>query len=220
MKYLFPSKDVKTKYPIVGHGNQGTVYKIDSDTVLKVYNEYGRRHDRNDDLEVAKRLSTINLKCYVTPFDIREENGLLISYKMKKINFDKRDIKDMTFKEYIESLKDIRSDTEKITALGIQLSDLQRHNIALANGKIKIYDFSDYFLGDRKYLKIHNNNEINDCFGDLCFMDLSKDNPILIYDKIYSPFLSSSKNNIEDYFEETIEDKEMTLNEYVKSLRK
>ncbi len=78
---------LKTKYPIIGHGNQGTVFKISDDTVLKIYNISGRRNSENGDLEVARRLEKLKLKRFVTPFDIIEKNNLLLGYKMEKVPF-------------------------------------------------------------------------------------------------------------------------------------
>ena len=220
MNYKFTSGKVKTKYPIIGHGNQGTVFKIDDDTVLKVYNTKGRRHDRNDDLEVAKRLERIKLSHFIAPFDIKEKNKLLISYKMKKLDIEKKDVVDLSIEDYIESMKGIREDAQKLSNVGIQLSDLQEHNICISKGKIRIYDFSDYFLGEKKYIRINNDNAINDCFGDFCLMKLSQDNPIFIYDSIYAPFLASNKKYFEDYLNTKTEDKKMTVREYVLSLKK
>ena len=210
---------LKLKYPIIGHGNQGTVFKINDDTVLKIYNVCGRRNSECDDLEVAKRLGKLILKRYVTPFDIKERNNLITSFKMKKITFDHVNVVDLKIKDYIDSLREVREDTEKISSAGVQLRDLQEHNICVSNGKITIYDFSDYFLGN-KFVRIHNNNAINDCFGSLCLMRICGDNPILVYDSIYSPFLCSGFDNFEDYLDSKTDNKNMTVREYVYSLKK
>ena len=82
MNYVFSKNKFKAKHPIIGHGHQGTVFKIDDETVLKIYNKLGRRHDTTDDLEVAKRLENLDLSYFLTPFDIRTVNGLLHSFKM------------------------------------------------------------------------------------------------------------------------------------------
>lgn len=210
---------LKTKYPIIGHGNQGTVFKISDDTVLKIYNISGRRNSENGDLEVARRLEKLKLKRFVTPFDIIEKNNLLLGYKMEKVPFDHVDVVDLKIKDYIDSLREIRDDVLKISAAGIQLSDLQEHNICVSNGKIKIYDFSDYFLGD-KNIKIHNKNAINDCFGSMCLMKVLEDDHIFVYDTIYSPFLSSRYDNFEDFLDSKTDNKNMTVKEYVCSLKK
>lgn len=217
--HFFP-KRLKAKYPIIGHGNQGTVYKLDENTVLKIYNGFGRRHDRNDDLEVAKRLEQYEFNYYVGPFDIRTYNGLLQSYKMERLAREHKDVVDLKIREYIDSLRGIRRETDIISEAGIQLSDLQEHNICVANGRIRIYDFSDFFLENNKNLATFNNNTINDCFGDLCLMKLSKDNPIFIYDAIFVPFLKSGEKYFEDYLDKKVKNKNMTIRQYVKSLQK
>lgn len=209
---------IKTKYPIIGHGNQGTVYRVNKDTVLKVYNLRGRRHDNLDDLEVAQRLQNLSLKSFVTPFDIDESNGILKSYKMRKINFDKIKPVDLKFKDYIDSLRQIREDAQKISDKKIQMRDLQEHNICVSNGRITVYDFSDYFLG-KNNVRLINDGIINDCFGSFALNQVSEDS-ILLYDKIYAPFLMSRIPYIEDYFDETIEDKNETVRDYVKRLKK
>ncbi len=210
--------EIKTKYPIIGHGNQGTIFKVNKDTVLKVYNLRGRRHDNFDDLEVAKRLQDLKLQSFITPFDIEESDGVLESYKMKRIEFDKIKPVDLKFKDYIESLRQIREDAQKISDKKIQMRDLQEHNICVSKGRITVYDFSDYFLG-KNNVRLINDGIINDCFGSFALNQVCDDS-ILLYDKIYAPFLMSRIPYIEDYFDKTIEDKNETVRDYVKRLKK
>lgn len=209
---------IKTKYPIIGHGKQGTIFKIDDNTVLKVYNANGHKNNKKYEFEVAKKMEKLHLNRFVTPFDIRTRNGLLHDFKMNKIDFDHIDVTDLKVREYIDSLREIREDVHKISSVGIKFDDLQEHNICVSKGKITIYDFSGYYI-DKNEVESYNNGVINERFGSIYLMKLCKDNHYFIYDNVYVPFIASHYIYFEDYLEDNVKDKNMTVKEYVLSLK-
>lgn len=80
MNYNFTGKiEISSKSPkILGHGDQGTVFKI-GESAFKTYNANAQR--KSNDKEVAIRLSRLNLKYFVTPYSLRFDSKKLIGFK-------------------------------------------------------------------------------------------------------------------------------------------
>lgn len=223
MKYRFLSGlNLTDKCPqILGHGNQGTVIKKEG-YALKVLNLKAGRKNK-DDIEVAKRLSKLPLKHFITPYDIRVRNGKIHSYKMALIHRNKgKRVVDMDIQDVIRNISEIREEANILSENGILLRDLQEHNICIGHtgdndsDSIIIYDFSDYTLSDSPNLKEINNSEIEALFGSfIIYHEMSDVSPLIIYDEIYSGYLQSGYPTIEEYFDKSI--KKKTISQHIKS---
>lgn len=186
--------------PILGHGNQGTVFDK-GNYVTKVFS-LGSSRPNDSDGKVASRISTLELKSFVKPYNLTFNNGKLMSFDMERLFLDKeKKVVSMQIEDVISSLSDIRSDVEVLSNNGIMINDFQTHNIGISNNRIRVFDFSDYSFSDTPSLPSLNNSEIDSVFGSILLMqEISDVDSISIYDSIYSDYLRSGASTIEEYF--------------------
>lgn len=202
--------------PILGHGNQGTVFK-NGKYATKVFN-LGNTRPNDLDGSVATKISYLDLNAFVKPFNLKFKNNSFYSFDMELLHLERKNIVDIDIEDVISSLRLIREDVSKISDAGIQINDLQTHNIGVSKDRIRVFDFSDYSFSDNKNLRKINDSEIDSLFGSFCIMaELDDIDPIKIYDYIYVDYFRSGCDTIEDYFSLEILGKYKNIREFVNS---
>ena len=220
MNYNFTGKiKISSKSPkILGHGDQGTVFKI-GESAFKTYNANAQR--KSDDSEVAVRLSKLNLKYFVTPYSLQfDSKKNLIGFKMRLLKKGtKEKLTNMDICDAVKNIKGIRKETKIISDNGIIFNDLQPHNVIITENGIEVYDFSAYGISNLPSVASINDSEIDNLFGSLLLTTEMPDiDPIMLYDAIYSDYKKGECSTIEEYYDKTISNG--SIREYVLQKRK
>lgn len=220
MNYNFTGKiEISSKSPkILGHGDQGTVFKI-GESAFKTYNANAQR--KSDDKEVAIRLSRLNLKYFVTPYSLRfDSKKNLIGFKMRLLKKGtKEKLTNMDICDVVKNIEGIRKETKIISDNGIIFYDLQPHNVVITENGIEVYDFSAYGISNSPAAASSNDSEIDTLFGSLLLTTEMPDiDSISLYDAIYSDYKKGECSTIEEYYDKTISSG--SIREYVLQKKK
>ena len=189
----------------LGRGNEGIVYQ-DGTHAKKVF--YSQRKLSKRTTAIGMILSRINWKSFMRPFNfVLNRKGLISTYEMDIMpdnNGEK--FTEMEIPDLVAALRRIRSDIDVMTDNNIRIKDFQLHNVRVLKKDIKFYDFSLFRFGfDKERLRAQNYAQMDDLFGSVGIQEENPDiNPIDVYDKFYSKYLSSDYTKIEDYIENEI----------------
>ncbi|MBO5375339.1 MAG: hypothetical protein J6A52_00640 [Bacilli bacterium] len=221
MKYTLKStKGMQINHPpILGHGAQGTVFKI-GNSAVKLFNGYWFTvKNRPDDLEVAKRMTSLELSHFLKPTRlIVNKNGL----KGVETPIIKRDKKkkfiDMKIDKIVKNMKAIRKDATTLSDNGIKLNDFNYDSVYISGDNITIGDFSYFMIDDEQDLHKSNNSAINALFAtDMIYGDYNYKNTMILYEIFWSQMRD---RHFEDVLEEISSKGHKTIRQYVKSLHR
>ncbi len=190
----------------IDRGTEGIVFE-NNGHATKVF--FSQRKLNKKTTVIGKLLSHINFERFMKPYNFKLNiKGIINTHDMGLLPEGKRGkFSSMNKNILVKELRLIRQDIHKMASSLILVRDMQYHNIAIIDGNIYFYDFSDYRLGkDKERTKIKNDNEMNDLFGSVGLQEENPDiNPITIYDSFYSKFLRSGYSYIEDYIEDKVD---------------
>ena len=163
-----------------------------------------KKNNGNAQTSVVKKITKLDLETYNIDNSKASNNGMFT--RLPKI-------------ELIESLKAIRRDIVRLSESDIFIKDLELGNIKVLQNKIVLCGFNNFSISmDREFNKLSNNIKVNEFFGSkgISLEDSSLDS-FVVGKKIYTKFLESDEDYIEDYYDRVLTDNE-SIKEYVKRL--
>ncbi len=200
-----------------GEGLESKVFRIDNETVLKVYK------DCNDKAKLDKKmiedLSELDTNRIILPNDIiTDEDGETKGYSMDYIEESEDTIIDFPKKQLIVELSLLKKDLIELGENNIEIGDLREENTISNEDSFYLIDCGDYLQRkiDTTDINIRFFNEyiIDDIFTDIVFeesKDLMKGLNVLKNLRIYL----NEGNYIGDYLEEEMKEEE-TINGFIK----
>jgi len=170
---------------------------------MAVKKDYG-----NAQTSMGKKVSKLELEAYIR--DLNTAN----SKEIKNGMFTR-----LPKKELIESLRAIRRDILKISESDLLIKNLEIRNIKVLQDKIFLCGLNNVSNSmDRDFNRLSNNIKVNEFFGSegISLEDSSLDS-FKVGKDIYTKFLASDEDYIEDYYDRVLTDNE-SIKEYVKRL--
>ena len=170
---------------------------------------------------IGNKISNMNLERYIKPKNIKldEYDGLesyeIDNYSKSKINkFTKLPKEDL-----IESLRAIRRDIKTLSDCDLMIANLELKNIKILKNKIYLAGITNISHNmDRDFSLLTSNVVMNEFFGSNGVVKENKDEEVLkVYQGIYTRFLASNKEFIEDFYDKELKSKE-TIKSYIKRL--
>ena len=214
-------KGIKT-FKKQGEGLESIVFKIDDETVLKVYKDSNEKAKLNTSM--IKELSQIDTKRIVLPNNIIiDEEGETKGYSMDYIEDSETSIIDYPKKQLIDELNLLKGDLIELGEKKVEIGDLRQENTISNESSFYLIDCGDYLKRKKDTTKVNyffffNEYLINDILIDIIYeesTDLKKGLNFLKGIKMYL----LDDTYIGDYLKEEMQEQE-TLNEYVKRMVK
>lgn len=220
MKYeLKSAKNMMVKHPpVLGHGAQGTVFKI-GNSAVKLFNGYWLNFEnRPNDLEVATRMTSLELTHFLRPTRLIINKNGLRGVETPIIKRGKQKFIDMNIETILQNMKAIRKDASTLSDNGIKLNDFNYDSVYISEGKITIGDFSFFLIDDTRDLHKINDSAINALFAsDMVFGDFNYRNTSMLYEEFYGKLRGG---NFEEILEEISSNGCKTIRQYVKTLKR
>lgn len=209
-------KGIKT-YKKQGEGLESIVFKIDDETVLKVYKDSNEKAKLNESM--IKELSQIDTNRIVLPNNIiTDEDGETKGYSMDYKEDSEASIIDYPKEQLIEELSLLKDDLTELGENKVEIGDLREENTISNESSFYLIDCGDYLKRKKDTTKVNyfffNEYLINDILIDIIYeesTDLKKGLNFLKEVKMYL----LDDTYIGDYLKEKMQEQE-TLNEYVK----
>lgn len=221
MNYQLKStKGMKIKHPpILGHGAQGTVFKIGKNSALKLFNGYWYTvKNRPNDLEVARRMTSLELTHFLKPTRLIVNKKGLRGVETPIIKRGKKKLIDMNIKKIIDNLKALRKDAAILSDNGIRLNDFNYDSVYISGDNITIGDFSYFLLDDTQDLHKLNDSALDVLFAtDMVYGDYNYRNTVMLYENLYSQMRG---RHFEDVLEDISSKGCKTIRQYIKSLHR
>ena len=200
-----------------GEGLESKVFRIDNETVLKVYKDYNDKAKL--DKKMIEDLSELDTNRIILPNDIiTDEDGETKGYSMDYIEESEDTIIDFPKKQLIVELSLLKKDLIELGENNIEIGDLREENTISNEDSFYLIDCGDYLQRkiDTTDINIRFFNEyiIDDIFTDIVFeesKDLMKGLNVLKNLRIYL----NEGNYIGDYLEEEMKEEE-TINGFIK----
>lgn len=135
-------------FEIVGEGKQGTIYRYDENTVIKLL------EDDSFNYELLKTMSGLSLKQFMKPIEEVKENGECYAFAYPFLKqMDYKSILLLLKKSLLENIKVLLQDIEILSEKRILIRDIIPINSFCIDDKICIFDFDSYVFANERLTK-------------------------------------------------------------------
>lgn len=207
--YLYDKYGICNEYTckdnFFGEGSNGSIYKIDDATLLKIF-KFGNHSER-----LLNMVSDMNLDNFYKIYTLLyNQNGDFVGYLMKLYEEEYIDILTMPCEYTIDNLIRLKNSIKRLTDNNIRIYDMREGNTILDNSNITIIDIDLYRIVDdynHAYLKNENYNSLINLFREIFYKSLCIYHYGIRSDRLIIDSLFSKDNNIEDISKKLVKHK-------------
>ena len=179
-KFLYDGYELKKDnvlFEEMGEGLESRVFKIDDETVLKVYKTSNEKEKLDEDM--IEELSDIETNRIVLPKEIiKTKDGEVKGYSMDYVEETETKFFDFTKEKIIRELKLLKNDLIKLGKNNVEIGDLREENTISNDESFYLIDCGDYLKKESETtifnIRLFNEFLIDDFLSSIVF-DNSRD---------------------------------------------